>query len=94
MPFMAERHIPHDDGYDRTLLTSENKPLSTPSAEALAPYMLAQSNDDFFLLTTNLTRLFEYLPIFDLQRCNNFAELYGSVFTSVTPQAETTGHQP
>ena len=55
--------------------------------------MLAQNNHDLFLLTMNLTRLFEYLPSFDLQRCENFAELYGSVFTSISPQAETTDHQ-
>ena len=81
------------DGYDRTLLTVNNDVLVTPSQEALAPYALAHKNHDLFLLTTNVTALHEYLPCFDACSRGNFAELYGSLFTSISPQHHTMDHE-
>lgn len=80
------------DGYDRSLVQKET-PLVTPCREALAPYAVCQNNRDVFLLTTNLTQLYEYLSTdFDAAERFNFAELYGSVFTSVTPSRQTKDH--
>ena len=81
------------NGYDHSLVGDGRKALVTPSPEALAPYLLAQNNPDVFLLTTNLTRIYEYLPSFDPEVVPNFAELYGSILTSVTPQANTRKHK-
>ena len=83
------------DGYDRTLHNDNEEVLATPSAEALVPYLLANSNNGIFLLTNNLTRVHEYLvePAFVADKRGNYKELYGSVFSSVTPEHKTAKHE-
>lgn len=82
------------DGYDRTLLT-EKEPrdiLLHPPREALAPFELVRHNEDVFLLSANVTRLWDYLPDgckFLDEVGHRVAELYGSVFTAITPQKDT-----
>ena len=51
------------DGYDRTLLPGNGQGvLIHPSAQALSAFELVRHNEDVFLLTANVTRLWEYLP--------------------------------
>ena len=58
----------------------------------MAPFELLRHNEDVFLLTTNVTQLWDYLPNgnkFLEEVEDRVAELYGSVFTSITAQNDT-----
>jgi len=84
------------DGYDQSLASDQNAytSLNHPSAEALAPFYFAQNNSDVFLITTNVSAIYEYLQS-DFKRLvsGRFAELYGTLFSSISPQNSTKGHE-
>lgn len=80
------------DGCDRTLMNTKREVLLTPQAEMLAPMLRAQRDKTVFVLNLNVTCLYEYLvkPIHTLP---NYAELYGNIFTSITPGNQTCNHK-
>ena len=84
------------DGYDQSLAPDKNAytSLNHPSAEALAPFYFAQNNSDVFLITTNVSAIYEYLQgDFKMLVSGRFADLYGTLFSSITPANSTRDHE-
>lgn len=76
-----------------------DEPLGVPRPEVLAPFRRAYRDPKHvFVLNLNVTALYEYLPEYEESSSsasfsNVFADVYGNVFTSITPPAQTRSHK-